>query len=169
MSEIDLKPRNQKAQWWLFPWDAWEEIAIACARPADLGAEPWECRSLFEALSDLQNFGGYEKLWCYAFTRLRAAGYGACLEILRVLEYGARKYSPDNWRNAARSSDPSFRREYFSAICRHALAAKLGQPLDPESGLNHWAHVCCGLLFLQWRDLHANGSAPSRAWVSEEH
>lgn len=63
--------------------------------------------------------------------------------IAAVLEYGARKYAPENWRKV-----PDPRRRYFAAGMRHLVAWWQGQENDPESGLPHLAHAGACLLFL---------------------
>lgn len=64
-------------------------------------------------------------------------------EILRVLEFGAKKYDRDNWRKV-----PDAKRRYMSAALRHLIAHARGEALDPESGLSHLAHAGCCILFL---------------------
>jgi hypothetical protein len=63
--------------------------------------------------------------------------------IVEVLTYGAKKYAPDNWRKV-----PDANNRYFAAALRHLAAWKLGEHLDPESGLPHLAHAGCCILFL---------------------
>lgn len=60
----------------------------------------------------------------------------------RVLEFGAKKYSPDNWRKSG-----SWRKATDSAL-RHLLHAINGEKIDPESGLYHMDHFGCNLAFL---------------------
>lgn len=64
--------------------------------------------------------------------------------IVRVLEYGAKKYSPDNWRRVEGRE-----KRYRSAAMRHLLA-DIQSPgsMDPETGESHLAHAACCLLFL---------------------
>ena len=73
--------------------------------------------------------------------------WDAMRQVVAVLEYGARKYSVDNWRKV-----PDARRRYYDAALRHLTAwweGKSGEPAnDPESGLPHLAHACCCVLFL---------------------
>lgn len=61
----------------------------------------------------------------------------------RVLELGARKYGAWNWRD-----QPIQLSTYLSAIKRHLAAYIDGETQDPESGLNHLAHVraTCGII-----------------------
>lgn len=63
--------------------------------------------------------------------------------VLAVLEYGARRYAPDNWRHVPDSS-----RRYREAAMRHLIADLGGERVDPESGQPHLAHAACSLLFL---------------------
>lgn len=65
--------------------------------------------------------------------------------IARVQDYGARKYSRDNWQKG------TFTR-YASAALRHIFARLKGERLDPESGLPHLAHAACCILFMMWID-----------------
>jgi len=63
--------------------------------------------------------------------------------IVDVLTFGARKYSPDNWRKV-----PDARDRYTDAMLRHILAWMGGEANDAESGYPHLAHAGCCLLFL---------------------
>lgn len=69
--------------------------------------------------------------------------WGAVEEVVKVLEFGAKKYAPDGWRHV-----PNGESRYFSALIRHLVAWREGEWLDPESGLPHLAHVVCNALFL---------------------
>lgn len=64
-------------------------------------------------------------------------------EVGKVLEFGARKYAPDNWRKVE-----DLRSRYLAAAHRHINALKKGETNDPESGLHHGAHAICCLMFL---------------------
>lgn len=63
--------------------------------------------------------------------------------VVRVLEHGARKYGPENWRDL----DDAERR-YWNAAMRHMLAHMQGDTHDEDSGLPHLAHAVCSLLFV---------------------
>jgi hypothetical protein len=65
------------------------------------------------------------------------------LKIAEVLEYGARKYAPDNWRKV---DNPEAR--YLAAALRHINAWRNGERRDPESGLSHLAHAATSLMFV---------------------
>ena len=69
----------------------------------------------------------------------------ALVAIGEVFTYGAKKYSPDNWRNGM-----SWRR-MASAALRHYMAWLRGEQNDAESGLPHLAHLgCCIMMLLTW-------------------
>lgn len=62
--------------------------------------------------------------------------------IVRILEYGANKYSPNNWRKV----DDKMR--YYDAAMRHLELWRSGEQKDPESGYPHLWHAACNLIFL---------------------
>ncbi|TPV93168.1 MAG: hypothetical protein B7733_21920 [Myxococcales bacterium FL481] len=66
----------------------------------------------------------------------------ALMETSAVLEFGARKYAPGNWRKV------EDRQRYMAATLRHLLEYQSGKDADPESKLHVLAHAACSLLFL---------------------
>ena len=93
---------------------------------------------------------------------LQAAGYKLTLNLLgfrfhespvydlrafedmaRVLEYGAKKYSKNNWKKGYLNK--------FSAVdsvYRHLREIIIGEALDEESGLPHMGHIMCNIMFI---------------------
>jgi hypothetical protein len=67
---------------------------------------------------------------------------GPLCEIAKVLDFGAKKYDPWNWSKGMAWS------RLYAAMLRHLWAWWRGETLDPETGLNHLAHVGCSVLFL---------------------
>lgn len=67
----------------------------------------------------------------------------AIKEVVKVLEFGAKKYSVNNWQKI----EPQ---RYKDAAMRHLVAIFDGEWLDEESQLPHAAHCICCLLFLLW-------------------
>jgi len=65
------------------------------------------------------------------------------IEMVKVLTYGADKYSDENWRKV----EP-LRARYFAAALRHIIAWWEGEELDNESNLPHLAHAMCCIVFL---------------------
>jgi len=64
-------------------------------------------------------------------------------DVIRVLEFGAKKYSRDNWRKVDNADT-----RYLAAAFRHLVAHNSGDVNDPESGLPHLAHAGCCILFM---------------------
>ena len=63
-------------------------------------------------------------------------------EIAKVMTYGARKYSPNNWRGGFKYT------RILAAVMRHLNSYQKGELTDPETGLSHLAHASCGLMML---------------------
>lgn len=76
-----------------------------------------------------------------------------CLEgVIRVLMYGAKKYTRDNWRTGMSWS------RVLDATKRHILAWEEGENLDADTKLNHIDHALCELLFLRYYIEHELGT-----------
>ena len=79
--------------------------------------------------------------------------WDAVEEIVKVLQFGAGKYSPWNW---AENGGFKFRR-LFSSSMRHMIAwFWKREDLDPETGISHLAHLGCNVLFLLHYVLNRN-------------
>lgn len=63
------------------------------------------------------------------------------VEVARVLDFGAKKYAPRNWEKGLAHS------RTFAAAMRHLCARAGGETLDPETGLDHYAHAACEIMF----------------------
>lgn len=62
--------------------------------------------------------------------------------IAAVLQFGAKKYAPHNWRKGFTWS------RLIAAMLRHTFAIMNGELIDKESGLPHIDHVGCCWMFL---------------------
>ena len=59
-----------------------------------------------------------------------------------ILTFGAKKYSPNNWKKC---EDPT---RYEGALLRHIGAYRRGENLDPETGKPHLWHALTCVAFL---------------------
>jgi hypothetical protein len=64
--------------------------------------------------------------------------------MVRVLEFGAKKYAAHNWKNGLKTT------EIVESLQRHINAFMRGENIDPESGLPHIGHMQCNLMFLSY-------------------
>ncbi len=88
---------------------------------------------------------------------------GTVSQVVDVLEFGAKKYAPNNWMLVERH-----RQRYYDAIVRHLEAWWKGEQKDPDSGLHHLAHVACSALFLLWFDDQPEKHLDLSAFTKEE-
>lgn len=65
----------------------------------------------------------------------------------QVLDFGARKYEPYNWKKGILYS------RVLSAALRHMFAWQDGEDCDEETGLHHLLHASCCLMFLSHYEL----------------
>jgi hypothetical protein len=79
--------------------------------------------------------------------RLSLVNWQFVIGMAKVLTYGAKKYSADNWRQC-----PDPRDRYLSAAMRHMAAYASGEGYDPETNLSHLLHAGCCLGFLFYFD-----------------
>lgn len=63
-----------------------------------------------------------------------------------VLTFGAKKYSRDNWKKC-KLKDLHL---YYAALYRHTEAMRMGEVVDPETGLKHAYHASCNLMFIEY-------------------
>lgn len=68
--------------------------------------------------------------------------FESLIETSKVLQHGANKYAPSNWRKGIAYS------RLIAAALRHIFAFATGEKLDSESNLHHLAHASCCILFL---------------------
>ncbi len=68
----------------------------------------------------------------------------ALTQIGWVLKHGVDKYGAHNWRGGISYS------RLIDASLRHLTAINAGENIDPETGLQHSAHLACCAIFLTW-------------------
>lgn len=73
---------------------------------------------------------------------LTYVSYELMYAVSRVREFGARKYSRDNFKGGA---GKEWVLRNFAAVLRHIFSRLRGEILDPESKLPHTWHALCGL------------------------
>jgi hypothetical protein len=74
----------------------------------------------------------------------------ALLKMAKVMELGARKYGPYNWREKQVRYTV-----YLEAALRHIYSALDGEEIDPESGQPHTAHAAaCMAIILDAQSLN---------------
>lgn len=70
--------------------------------------------------------------------------------LVEVLMFGAKKYSPDNWKKGLDTQ------EIMESMMRHVTAIMDGETKDPESGLPHIGHIMCNAMFYQYMTKHTD-------------
>lgn len=68
----------------------------------------------------------------------------ALIPMVRVLEFGAKKYSPENWKKGLSTT------ECMESLKRHWDAMMEGETHDPDSKLPHIGHIMCNAMFISW-------------------
>jgi len=73
----------------------------------------------------------------------------ALAEVVKVLEFGAKKHSPHGWRDNSHGTDiGAFNRHHDTFMANSDIR-------DPESGLHPLAHAICRLMFMLDRELES--------------
>ena len=67
--------------------------------------------------------------------------------MVKVLMFGAEKYSSHNWRKGLKYSEIS------ESLQRHLNAFMEGENNDPESKLSHIGHILCNAMFLSYMSI----------------
>lgn len=70
--------------------------------------------------------------------------YPSMHSMVKVLEFGANKYSRNNWKKGLPYT------QIIDSTLRHLYAFLSGEDLDPESKLSHLGHAQCNLMFLEY-------------------
>jgi len=70
--------------------------------------------------------------------------YESLTPMVRVLEIGAKKYAPDNWKKKID------RKEVLESAMRHLSALMDGQDNDPETHESHIGHLMCNAMFFSY-------------------
>ena len=76
--------------------------------------------------------------------------YKSLEPLVEVLEFGAEKYSPENWKKGLD------KKEILESMMRHLTALMDGEENDKESGLHHIGHIMCNAMFYRYFDNNEN-------------
>ena len=68
--------------------------------------------------------------------------FKALESMVQVLEFGAKKYTPFNWKKGLPYTGT------INSMLRHIYAFLHGEDIDPESGIAHTGHIMCNAMFL---------------------
>lgn len=144
----------------LIAWDA-----VACAMPADAlrrGEDDFEIAQL--NLAAWWHAGSRAQLMQAFWCALALAGDGSpwrgLVEVARVLDFGAKKYAPRNWEKGLPHS------RTFAAAQRHFCARAAGEIEDAETGLDHFAHAACELMFALAFEVRARTDLDDRPGIA---
>jgi hypothetical protein len=72
--------------------------------------------------------------------------YKSIEPMVEVLEFGAAKYAPDNWKKGLD------KKEILESMMRHLAALMDGEAKDAESGISHMGHIMCNAMFYNYFD-----------------
>lgn len=71
--------------------------------------------------------------------------------MVEVLEYGAKKYAPENWKKGLD------KKEILESMMRHLASLMDGDTLDEDSKCKHIGHIMCNAMFYEY---HNNKEQP---------
>ena len=74
--------------------------------------------------------------------------FNSLQDMVRVLEFGAKKYNRDNWKLGLPT------KQICESMLRHIFAYLQGEDNDPESGIPHIGHIQCNAMFLDYMMRH---------------
>jgi hypothetical protein len=70
--------------------------------------------------------------------------YKSLEPMVRVLEYGVKKYARNNWKKGMPAT------QIIESMLRHTYKLLEGELVDPESGVEHVGHIQCNAMFLAY-------------------
>lgn len=73
--------------------------------------------------------------------------YASIEPLVKVLEFGAEKYSRDNWKTGL---DP---KEILDSLSRHLFSLIDGEEYDKESGEHHIGHILANSMFYYYHQV----------------
>lgn len=76
--------------------------------------------------------------------RWSLVNYKSLEPMVRVLEFGATKYSDNDWKKGLD------KKEILESMQRHLAELMDGNKIDSESGLSHMGHLMCNAMFYNY-------------------
>jgi len=70
--------------------------------------------------------------------------FESLVPMIRVLEFGAKKYEPDNWKKGLDL------KEILESLQRHLAKLMDGEENDEETGISHMGHIQCNAMFYNY-------------------
>lgn len=70
--------------------------------------------------------------------------YKSLEPMVKVLEFGAKKYDRENWKKGLPFTD------ICDSLMRHLYSFMDGEDIDAESGISHIGHILCNAMFLSY-------------------
>ena len=93
---------------------------------------------------DIQSVNGSALRYNSGKLQWSLVDFDALEDMVKVLEFGAKKYSADDWKKGLNTN------EITESMMRHLFAYLRGEDIDPESGLPHTGHIMCNAMFLSY-------------------
>jgi hypothetical protein len=152
-----------KPEWYMIPWWVVTPLLTRLVRQSPIRGPNEAAVVVQDILEDMARWqrGENDRLEEAALAALVLLSYEEALgtptlrgliPVVRVLEFGAKKYAPGNW---ARGMPWSV---CFTSAMSHLTKLIAGMDKDEESGLSHIAHFACNVLFLlAYRDVFPEG------------
>jgi len=116
-----------------------------CSNPSDCGMLEF-CTNKFTKLDEPEKALRYNE----GKVKWSLVHFKSLEPMVRVLEAGAKKYSPDNWKKGLD------KKEILESMMRHLTALIDGENCDPGTGLPHMGHIQCNALFFNYFDNKEN-------------
>jgi hypothetical protein len=88
--------------------------------------------------------------------------YGSLEPLVRVMEYGAVKYAPENWKKGLDN------KAVLESLMRHLVKLMDGEKYDQESGLQHIGHIMANAMFYSYFDNKLNENKEGSIEESKE-
>lgn len=86
--------------------------------------------------------------------------YKSLEPMVRVLEFGAKKYAPNNWKKGLDLD------KILESMQRHLAALMDGETVDAESGISHMGHIMCNAMFYNYHKEKQDGIKKGNEEVS---